>query len=127
MRELVFFDDEQRQTVEELWQEGLPRADIAEAVGLRTRQLETLKAKGMINVPKRQGKCGGIKGRPPSPNEIRAACREVQSKWTPQEEALRRAGSGTVASPSALKEEGLRYGRMMYETTKPHPLKGRTT
>lgn len=127
MSDLYFIGEPEIETIERLWREGWQRADIADSVGLKTRQLETLKTKGMISVPKRQGANGGKKGRPPSPSEIKRACREVQSKWTPQEEQERRAGSGTVATDNSLRIQGERYGRMMYETTKPHPLKGRTT
>lgn len=127
MSDLFFIGDQEISTIERLWQEGLPRADIASAVGIRTRQLETLKAKGLINVPKRQGKNGGSQGRPPSPSEIKRACREVQQSWTPQQEEERRAGSGRVASDNQLRISSERYGRMAYERTKLHPLKGRTT
>jgi len=127
MSDLFFIGDQEISTIERLWQEGLPRSDIASAVGIRTRQLETLKAKGLINVPKRQGKNGGSQGRPPSPSEIKARCREVQARWTPQEEQERRAGSGRVASDNQLRISSERYGRMAYERTKLQPLKGRTT
>ena len=127
MSDLFFIGDQEISTIERLWQEGLPRADIASAVGIRTRQLETLKAKGLINVPKRQGKNGGCQGRPPSPSEIKRACREVQQLWTPQEEQERRAGSGTVASDNQLRISSERLGKLHYETTRPQPLQGRLT
>ena len=127
MSDLYFIGESEISTIERLLAEGLPRADIADAVGIRTRQLETLKARGLIDVPKRQGKGGGHQGRPPSPSEIRLACREVQARWTPREEQDRRAGSGGVTYENQLKNEGLRYGRMAYERTRLHPLKGRLT
>ena len=127
MSDLFFIGDQEISTIERLWQEGLPRADIADAVGIRTRQLETLKAKGVINVPPRQGKNGGSQGRPPSPSEIKRACREVQASWTPQEEQERRAGSGRVASDNQLRISSERLGKLHYETSKLHPLKGRMT
>jgi hypothetical protein len=126
MSDLFFIGDQEISTIERLWQEGLPRADIADAVGIRTRQLETLKAKGLISVPKRQGAGGGQKGRPPSPSEIKARCREVQARWTKEEEQERRAGSGTVVSDNQLRIGGERLGRWHYETTRLHPLQGRT-
>ena len=127
MSNLFFIGQPEIKTIERLWREGLPRADIADAVGIRTRQLETLKSRGVIKVAKRQGLNGGHAGRPPSPSEIRQACAEVQARWTPEEEQLRRSGSGTVATEHVLKTQGERYGRMAYERTKPHPLKGRLT
>ena len=127
MSDLYFIGQPEIETIERLWAEGVPRADIADAVGLKTRQLETLKAKGMISVPKRQGANGGQKGRPPSPSEIKRGCAEVQAGWTPEEEALRRAGSGTVATDNSLRLQDERYGIAAYQTTKLHPLKGRTT
>ncbi len=127
MSDLYFIGESEISTIERLWAKGLPRADIADAVGIRTRQLETLKSKGLIDVPKRQGKGGGHQGRPPSPSEIKRGCAEVQARWTAEEEALRRAGSGSISTDNALRIQGERYGRMMYETTKLHPLKGRIT
>ena len=127
MSDLFFIGDQEISTIEKLWSEGLPRADIADAVGLKTRQLETLKAKGLIDVPKRQGKCGGSKGRPPSPSEIKRACAEVQAGWTPQEEQERRAGSGTVRTETGVRALGERFGLAAYQTTRLHPLKGRLT
>ena len=124
---LEFIGQSEIDTIEALWRQGLPRCDIADAVGLRTRQLESLKAKGLINVPKRQGKNGGCQGRPPSPSEIKRACAEVQAWWTPEEEQLRRSGSGTVTTESGLRTQGERYGRTAYERTRLHPLKGRLT
>lgn len=127
MSNLFFIGQPEIKTIERLWQEGLPRADIASAVGLKTRQLETLKAKGLIKVAKRQGLNGGHAGRPPSPSEIRQACAEVQARWTPEEEKERRAGSGAVASDNQLRIQGERYGKLHYETSKLHPLESRTT
>ena len=127
MGNLFFIGQPEIKTIERLWQEGLPRADIADAVGIRTRQLETLKARGVIKVAKRQGLNGGHAGRPPSPSEIRQACAEVQARWTPEEEELRRAGSGTVSTPHVLKTQGERYGRNHYQPTKLHPLESRLT
>ena len=43
MSDLYFIGEPEIETIERLWREGLPRADIADAVGIRTRQLETLK------------------------------------------------------------------------------------
>ena len=127
MSDLFFIGQPEIDTIEKLWAEGLPRCDIASAVGIRTRQLESLKAKGVINVAKRQGRGGGSAGRPPSPSEIKRACREVQERWTPQEEEFRRAGSGTVSTEFVLKKTGERFGRCHYEKTKLHPMKGRLT
>ena len=124
---LEFIGQPEIDTIEALWRQGLPRCDIADAVGLRTRQLESLKHKGMIDVPPRQGKNGGCQGRPLSPSEIKRACAEVQQSWTPEEEQLRRSGSGTVTTESGLRSQGERYGKLHYETSKLHPLKGRTT
>lgn len=123
---LEFIGQSEIDTIEALWREGLPRADIADAVGLRTRQLESLKHAGLIDVPKRQGANGGQKGRPPSPSEIKARCREVQARWSAEEEALRRSGSGSVTTDNQLRIGGERLGRWHYETTKLHPLQGRT-
>ena len=103
---LEFIGQPEIETIEALWREGVSRGDIADAVGIRTRQLETLKAKGMINVPKRQGKGGGQQGRPPSPSEIKRACREVQARWTPEEEHF--AVLGQPAHRNALKLQGER-------------------
>ena len=127
MSDLFFIGQPEIATIEKLWAEGLPRASIASAVGIRTRQLESLKAKGVIDVQPRQGKGGGSAGRPPSPSEIRQGCAEIQSRWTVEEEQLRRAGSGTVSTEFVLKKTGERFGRCHYQTTKLHPLKGRTT
>ena len=127
MSNLFFIGQPEIKTIEKLWREGLPRCDIASAVGIRTRQLETLKSKGLIKVAKRQGSNGGNKGRPPSPSEIRQACAEVQASWTAEEEELRRSGSGTVSTPHVLKIQGERLGRNHYQPTKLHPLKGRLT
>ena len=125
MRDLFFIGDDELQTIEQLWEQGVSRAEIAETIGIKTRQLESLKASGRIRVSKRQGQGGGASGRPPSPSEIRKACQEVQSQWDSFTESERRAGSGNIFTDNALKLDGERLGRTHYETKKLHPLKGR--
>ncbi len=125
MCDLFFLGDDELHTIEQLWEQGVSRAEIAETIGIRTRQLETLKASGRIKVSKRQGQGGGASGRPPSPAEIRKACQEVQSQWDSFTESERRSGSGKVFSDSMLRMDGERLGRSHYETKKLHPLKGR--
>lgn len=127
MRDLFFLGDDELQTIEQLWEQGVSRAEIAETIGIRTRQLETLKDQGRIKVSRRQGKGGGASGRPPSPSEIRKACQEVQSQWDSFTESARRAGSGKVFTESMLHQDGERLGKWHYEQTKIHPLKGRIT
>ncbi len=127
MRDLFFLGDDELHTIEQLWEEGMSRSEIAEHVGIRTRQLETLKAQGRIRVSKRQGQGTGKFHRPPSPAEIRKACQEVQSHWDSFTESERRAGSGNIFSDGSLRLEGERLGKWHYKQTKIHPLKGRIT
>ena len=127
MRDLFFLGDDELHTIEQLWEQGVSRAEIAEHIGIRTRQLETLKAQGRIKVSKRQGQGTGKFHRPPSPAEIRKACKEVKSQWDSFTESERRSGSGKVFTDSMLRMDGERLGRSHYETKKLHPLKGRLT
>lgn len=127
MRDLFFLGDDELHTIEQLWEQGVSRSEIAETIGIKTRQLETLKASGRIRVSKRQGQGGGQSGRPPSPAEIRKACQEVQSQWDSFTESERRAGSGNIFTDNAMRLDGERLGKWHYEQTKIHPLKGRIT
>ena len=105
----------------------MSRSEIAKHIGIKTRQLETLKHSGRIKVSNRQGRGGGKAGRPPSPAEIRKACQEVQSQWDSFTESERRAGSGNIFTDNAMRLDGERLGKWHYQTTRFNPTKGRIT
>jgi hypothetical protein len=93
------------------------KKEVARKLGLNPRQVEYLiKEKMACRSTNRQGLGGGAKNFPdPTPQEIKKLCKEIQSTWTPEIEAERRAGSGKCTSVTKLKEEGLRYGRKFLE------------
>ena len=93
------------------------KKEVARKLGLNPRQVEYLiKEKMACRSTNMQGKGGGAKNFPdPSPQQIKKLCKEIQSNWTPEIEAERRAGSGKCTSAFKLKEEGIRYGRTFFE------------
>ncbi len=88
------------------------KQEVAKALKLNPRQVEYLiKEKMACRSDSHQGVGGGAKNYPdPSPSEIKKLCKEIQSNWTPEIEAERRAGTGKCTGESKLKEEGVRYG-----------------
>ena len=129
MSDLFFIGQPEIDTIEKLWAEGLPRCDIASAVGIRTRQLESLKAKGVINVANHvRAEVVDRLVRPPSSlrdqTSVPRSARKMDSSKRKSFAVLAR---GTVSTEFVLKKTGERFGRCHYEKTKLHPMKGRLT
>ena len=105
-------EPDEYQVIRRLWAEGATMQSIAEAVGMTARKIDHLRAAGKLELPSR-GRGAGRKltQRLPSPSEIRRATANIRSKWTAEEEAQRRAGSGGVMSDTALRITALPPGR----------------
>lgn len=99
-------------TIKQMWAEGATMREISEAVGVSPRKIDYWRQAGKLELPSR-GRGAGRKltQRLPSPSEIRRATADIRSKWTAEEEAQRRAGSGGVMSETALRITALPPGR----------------
>ena len=101
------------EVIRRMWAQGVPLQAISEAVGMTARRIDHLRAAGKLNLPTRGLGAGHkLTQRLPSPSEIRKRCAAVRAGWSPEEEQQRRAGSGSVMSPTAIRQAPMRYGRM---------------
>lgn len=98
--------------IREMWAEGATMREISEAVGVSPRRIDYWRQAGKLELPSRGLGAGRkLTQRLPSPSEIRRATANIRSKWTAEEEAQRRAGSGGVMSDTALRITALPPGR----------------
>jgi hypothetical protein len=80
--------DDQASKLRTIWQSGLRRDELARAVGLTIDSL--LAAKRELNLPDLRRGCRGPRREVnPTPDEISAACLEIQRGWSPEENAVR--------------------------------------
>jgi hypothetical protein len=80
--------DDQASKLRTIWQSGLRRDELARAVGLTIDSL--IAAKRELGLPNLRRGCRGPRRElNPSPDEISAACAEIQRGWSPEETAVR--------------------------------------
>jgi hypothetical protein len=80
--------DDQAAKLRTIWQSGLRRDELARAVGLTIDSL--LAAKRELGLPDLRRGCRGPRREVnPTPDEIAAACAEIQRGWSPEENACR--------------------------------------
>jgi hypothetical protein len=80
--------DDQASKLRTIWQSGLRRDELARAVGLTIDSL--IAAKRELNLPDLRRGCRGPRSEwNPTPDEISAACAEIQRGWSPEENAVR--------------------------------------
>jgi len=121
LNKLHFFDGAvdverhpQADVMEEMWRRGCTMAEVADAVGLTSRKIDTLRDKGAVSMPKRPvGTNGGADKaqRDPTPSELRRRCLEVQATWTPERWSEAAVGSRMLSASEMRVAEPLRRGR----------------
>ena len=123
------FSPEQIATVEQMWSAGASRGEVASFLQVSVGVLAEHTSYGQLaHLERRQGRGGGrpvgwkpgIEGlnrthRDPTPQQIRRACLEIRSRWSPEDAAIRcarmdpRPGAEFAAS---IKTAGIRVYRV---------------
>lgn len=101
---------------EALWAAGLPAAEVADHLGISTRQLQHARGEGKLNMPTRpKGGCGRRnESRDPTPRELLHRAARVREQWS-EEERLGRIVGGRILSATDLRRLPVPKGREAYQ------------
>ena len=120
--------DQEVAKAESLWGQGVNASLICLEIGISVDILKQRRQPGdqLQHLEKRQrgGGSKAHKGYTPSQTEIREKCKMFQSKWTANEEQLRRYGHAANPQVKELRDSPGKLGRA-YDPVKLGMLKGR--